>query len=189
MFMNEKQIREWNKKHTIDFGGLSFKLSHYNKPEKKLMKAFIRRRKSASSEKESKNITSSVRQSGKAKETSRGDGLVLPNEKLYKNSSTKSFKGIGKIYYLRKELVRKWENGLDKTWLNFKLKVNYVIGISGEYVYFIRVQNPRLVNFEQVPDFYKKSVNPTKKIYEYDAKLEKIERRVRIDKKRKRGVA
>ena len=88
-----------------------------------------------------------------------------------------SFKGVGKIYYLTRELVERWERGLDKTWLNFKLKVPYVIGISGDYVYFIRVQNPREISFKQVPDFYKRCVNPKKKIYEYDARLEKRERR------------
>ena len=88
-----------------------------------------------------------------------------------------SFKGVGKIYYLTREIVERWKEGLDKTWLNFKLKVLYVIGISGDYAYFIRVQNPREISFQQVPDFYKKCVNPKKKIYEYNAKLERIEKR------------
>jgi len=93
---------------------------------------------------------------------------------------TGSFKGLGKIYYLTKEIAELWKSKkMKKTWLNFKLKVPYVIGVSGEYAYFIRVKNPRLVQFSDVPDFYNKCVNPKKRIYEYDAKLEKIERRLR----------
>lgn len=85
--------------------------------------------------------------------------------------------GVGKMYYLTREIVERWREGLDKTWLNFRLEVPYVIGISGDYAYFVRVRNPREVFFERVPDFYKKCVNPRKKIYEYDAKLERIEKR------------
>lgn len=97
--------------------------------------------------------------------------------KMWKDRK-KSFKGLGKIYYLTREIVDRWKaGGLDKTWLNFKLKVPYVIGVSGDYIYFIRVKNPREVSFKQVPAFYKRCVNPKKKIYEYDARLERIERR------------
>lgn len=91
--------------------------------------------------------------------------------------SKQSFKGIGKIYYLTKEIVERWKGGLNKTWLNYNLKVPYVIGISGDYAYFIRVRNPRLVDFSVVPDFYRKCVNPKRKIYEYDAELERFEKR------------
>lgn len=94
---------------------------------------------------------------------------------------TKSFKGKGKIYYLRKEIVDMWKSGeLKKTWLNVVLKVPFLIGISGEYAYFIRVSNPRPASFEQIPEFYRGCINPSKRIYEYDAKLEKVERRTRI---------
>lgn len=96
----------------------------------------------------------------------------------------KSFKGLGKIYWLTKDIRHMWLMGhLNKTWLNFKLNVNYVIGLSGECALFIRVSNPREVTFEDVHEEYKRCVNPSKKIYVYDAVLERVEKRVRVNGK------
>lgn len=82
------------------------------------------------------------------------------------------------MYYLTREIAAMWRSGeLRKTWLNFRLGVPYVIGLSGDHVYFIRIRNPREVGFSDVPDFYRGYVNPRRRIYEYDAELERVERR------------